>query len=115
MNASRTDQPRTKPVALRTKTARSSNGLPAPATVAIYVKPPLASEPPKPRIGAAPLAARQYEFLDLLSTLDVDHCPEQLSLLVRASGIDAERPSKPLRPPRFVDVTVQRKRRLVAL
>src|SRR3954449_11679630 len=102
MNASRTDQPRTRPVALRTK--RACSPCPAPAaTVAI------ADYLLELRISAA----CQNELLDLLLAVDVDHGTEQLSLLVRAAGVDAQRLPKPRGSARLVDVAVQRQRRLV--
>src|SRR5579871_6613960 len=95
MKASRTDQPRTSPVALRTKTARSSNGAPAAplATDAMSVDPPSSWMPRAATCAAASrsLAACQHEPLDLLAVLDVDHRPQELSLLVGAAGVDAER------------------------
>src|SRR5829696_7693350 len=107
MNASRVDQPRTSPVALRTKTARSAAS-PAPgATVAIWCSSPR-------RFGA--LAAGQHEVLDLLLfAVEIDDDPQQLTLLVRAPRIDAQRAAEPVRAARLVDVAMQRERRLMAL
>src|ERR1044072_6607738 len=97
MNASRVDHPRTRPVALRTKTARSTES--PDATVAM----PLL------------LAAGQNEVLDLLLAFEVDDDPEQLTLLVTAPRVDAKRLPEPMCSARFVDVPVQRERGLVAL
>src|SRR3954468_23726923 len=105
MNASRVDQPRTRPVALRTNTARSAESAPA-ATEAIRPSPPL--------LGGV-LPARQHEVLHLLLALDVDDRPEQLTLCVGAAGVDAERLPEPVGAARLVDVPVQRERGLVAL
>src|SRR5919197_5548481 len=102
MNASRVDQPRTRPVALRTKTARSAAS-PAPAVTEAILT--LSSS------SGGVLAARQYEVLHLLLALDVDHRPEQLTLLVGAAGIHAERLPEPVRAARLVDVAVQSERR----
>src|SRR5919204_1766917 len=101
MNASRTDQPRTSPVALRTKTWRSSPS------------PPAATDAISPSSGC--LTARQHEPLDLLLAVHLDDGAQQLPLLVRAAGVDAQRLPQPARPARLVDVPVQRERRLVAL
>src|SRR5262245_5823090 len=100
MNASRVDQPRTSPVAFLTKTARSAAS-PA-ATVAI-------------ELLLLVLAAGQNEVLDLLLAVEIDDDPEQLTLFVRAAGVDAERVAEAVRPPRLVDVTVQGEPRLIAL
>src|SRR4051794_28753946 len=105
MNASRTDHPRTRPVALRTK-SDCSPGCPAPAaTVAI----------PDYLLELRISAACQNELLDLLLAVDVDHGTEQLALLVRAAGVDAQGLPEPRCAARLVDVAVQRQRRLVLL
>src|ERR1700754_1898523 len=99
MKASRTDQPRTRPVALRTKSACS----PPDATVAIR------------SLLRRCLTAGQDEALDLLLAIHVDDRSQQLSLLVGAPRVDAQRAAQPVGAARLVDVTVQRQRRLVAL
>src|SRR5579862_281951 len=114
MNASRTDQPRTSPVALRTKTARSSNGVPVPGAIVAICGYPSSVEH-RLTITARRLAARQNELLDLFSALDVDHRTEQLALFIGAARVDAKGSAESLGPPRLVDVAVQRERRLVAL
>src|SRR5919197_1587705 len=98
MNASRTDQPRTSPVAFRTKSVRSSYGRP-PAMVVI----------------APLLTARQDELLDLLLAVELDDGAEELALLVRAPRVVAERVAEPRRPAGLVDVPVQREARLELL
>src|SRR5687768_15055481 len=99
MNASRTAHPRTRPVALRAKSDGSTDGSTRPAALSI----PLL------------LSARHDEALDLLSFLEIDDGPEQLSLLVGATGVDAERATDPRVPARLVDMAVQRQHRLVLL
>src|SRR5919204_6856047 len=102
MKASRTDHPRTSPVALRT----NSDCSPADAaTVAI-------DPPPRDRAG---LAARQHEFLHLLLAVHVNHRPEQLALFVGAARVDAQRLAEACCAPRLVDVAVERQRGLVLL
>src|SRR6266536_5503725 len=103
MNASRTDQPRTSPVALRTKTACSAPSPPA-ATDAISLT-----------SSSGCLTARQHEPLDLLLAVHVYDRPEKLPLLVGAAGVDAQRLPEPVSAAGLVDVAVQRERRLVAL
>src|SRR4029078_752290 len=94
MNASPTDQPRTRPVAFRTKSDRSSY---APAVVVAM---------------QFLLSAREQEALDLLLAVEVDDGPEEIALLVGAPGVDAERAPDPGRRLAFVDVTVEGQRRL---
>src|SRR5579884_3703159 len=119
MNASRTDQPRTSPVALRTNIA-CSNGAPVCAvpSIAISVIPFLS----RFGLSAAPdggalsaLAAREYEALDLLLAVEIDHRAEQLTLLIGTARVDAQRPSEAPGGAALMDVAVQRQRRLVAL
>src|SRR5712691_8435036 len=98
MNASRTDQPRTSPVAFLTKRARSSYA-PAPAAVAMNLL----------------LSAREHEALDLLAALEVDDGAEKLALLVRAPRVYAERSAEAGGAARLVNVAMQRERRLELL
>src|SRR5512133_87550 len=88
MNASKTDHPFTRPVALRTNIVRST-GMSA-----------LAKAPPF-------LAGCQHELLDLLA-VELDQRAQQLSLLVRAPGVDAEGVADAGVAAGFVDVPVQR-------
>src|SRR6266487_848674 len=103
MNASRTDQPRTRPVALRTKTACSTPS------------PPAATDAISPTSSSGCLTARQHEPLDLLLAVHLYYPTEKLPLLVGAAGVDAQRLPEPVRAAGLVDVAVQRERRLVAL
>src|SRR3954467_10808554 len=102
MNASRTAQPRTRPVALRTKSDRSSYAPASAATSAVYIE------------KSSSLTARQNEALDLLLAVEVDDRSQQLPLVVGAARVDAERAAQPGRAARLVDVAVQRQRRLQA-
>src|ERR1044071_4485793 len=95
MNASWTDHPRTRPVAFRTKSDRSWCGR-SPAVVAMQFL----------------LSAGEQEALDLLLAVEVDDCPEEISLLVGAPGVDAKGAPDPGRRFAFVDVAVERQRRL---
>src|SRR4051794_17109853 len=104
MNASRVDHPRTRPVALRTKTARSAES-PAPVAIVAMLAPPPLVATDRP---ALVLAAGQHEVLHLLLAVEIDDDPEQLSLLIGAPRVDAQRPSQPVRPACLVDVSVQR-------
>src|SRR4051794_37007353 len=108
MNASRVDHPRTRPVALRTNTARSAAASPGPAATEAIL-------PSPPSLLGGVLAARQHEVLHLLLALDVDHRAQQLALLVGRAGVDAERLPEPVSAAGLVNVAVQRERRLVAL
>src|SRR3954453_2903415 len=103
MNASRTAQPRTRPVALRTKSDRSSYAPASAATSAVDIE------------KSSSLTARQNEALDLLLAVEVDDRSQQLPLLVGAPRVDAQRAAQPGRAARLVDVAVQRQRRLQAL
>src|SRR3954464_2388768 len=94
MNASFTDQPRTRPVAFRTKSDRSSY---APAVVVAM---------------QFLLSAREQEALDLLLAVEVDDGPEEIALLVGAPGVDAERAPDPRGRLALVDVAVEGQRRL---
>src|SRR5215211_1776645 len=96
MNASLTDQPRTSPVAFRTKSDRSSYGLSPAVVVAMQFL----------------LSAREQEALDFLLAVEVDDGPEEITLLVGAPGIDAERPADPGGRLALVDVAVEGQRRL---
>src|SRR5690242_20780484 len=99
MNASCNDQPRTRPVAFRTNSERSSYGG-SPAIVAMQLP---------------SLSASEQEPLDLLLAVQVHDRSEQIALLVRAAGINAERSADTAVAPRLVDVAVQRERRLMLL
>src|SRR3954464_3190208 len=103
MNASRTAQPRTRPVALRTKSDRSSYAPASAATSAVDIE------------KSSSLTARQNEALDLLLAVEVDDRSQQLPLLVGAPRVDAQRAAQPGRAARLVDVAMQRQRRLQAL
>src|ERR1044072_3222471 len=95
MNASCTDQPRTRPVAFRTKSDRSWYGR-SPAVVAMQFL----------------LSAGEHDALDVLLAVGGDDCPEEISLLVGAPGVDAKGAPDPVRRFAFVDVAVERQRRL---
>src|SRR5919205_312112 len=96
MNASCTDQPRTRPVAFRTKSDRSSYGRSPAVVVAMQFL----------------LSAGEQEALDLLLAVEIDDGPEEIALLVGAPGVDAKRPPDAGRSLALVDVTVERQRRL---
>src|ERR1051326_7951618 len=98
MNASCTDQPRTSPVAFRTKSERSSYGAPL-AMVAMHVL----------------LSACQQEALHLLLAVEVDDGAQQVALLVRAAGINAQRSADSAIAAGLVDVAVEGERGLVLL
>src|SRR5690348_12511372 len=99
MNASCNDQPRTRPVAFRTNSERSSYGG-SPAMVAMQLP---------------SLSASEQEPLDLLLAVQVDDRPHQVALFIRTPGINAERSADTAVATRLVDVSVQRERRLVLL
>src|ERR671910_1647264 len=99
MNASRTAQPRTSPVAFRANSEGSVNSSALPAALSI----PLL------------LSAGQHEPFDLLAALEIDDGPEQLPLFVRAPWIDGKRFADPRVPARLMDVAVERQGRLVLL
>src|SRR5215203_3867723 len=98
MNPSSTDHPLRRPVAFLWN--RSPAPEPAVVSLAIYL---------------LLLSAGEYEPLDFLAAVEVDDGPEQLSLLVGASGVDAKRAPDARVALRLVDVTVQRQARLSLL
>src|SRR5215211_1806661 len=98
MKPSHTDHPRRRPVAFRWK--RSS--VPEFAVVLFAMFSLL-------------LSAGQYEPLDFVLAVEVHHRAEQLSLLIGAAGVDAERTPDAHVAPGLVDVAVQREDRLSLL
>src|SRR5918912_899020 len=90
MNASRSAQPRTSPVAFRVRRVTYC------------------------RRHLSLLSAGQDEVLGLPTPVELDERPEELALLVRASGVDAERLADAGVAAGLVDVPVEREDGLVA-
>src|SRR5215471_15510620 len=107
MNASRTDHPLTRPVALRTKSVRSAGTSAAAITTPFRSLPKSRSRCRWVRLLSA---AGQHEVLDLLA-VQLDERAQQLSLFVRAAGVDDQGVANPGVPAGLVDVAVQREHR----